>query len=206
MNLHKLSILGILIGATFSVSAQCWNLVFEDDFDGTNLDLTKWSYQTGAGGWGNNELQYYTDRTDNVSVSGGYLSIMALEESYMGASYTSGRIHTKNKADWTYGRMEARIKIPETQGIWPAFWMLPTQNVYGGWPASGEIDIMEALGHIPETYFTSLHYGTSGDHQYQSTSYTLPVGDFADDYHVFSIYYQYLTLTLMFVGLLQKRL
>lgn len=138
-------------------STQCYELVWSDEFDGTAIDATKWSFQTGAGGWGNNELQYYTDRSDNATVSNGKLQIIAKEENYMGANYTSARMRTINKGDWRYGRFEASIKLPGTQGIWPAFWMLPTENVYGTWPNSGEMDIMEHIGSFPERVFGTVH-------------------------------------------------
>ena len=139
------------------ISAQCRELIWQDEFDGTTIDLTKWSFQTGASGWGNNELQYYTDRPDNATLSDGKLQIIAKEENYMGANYTSARMRTINKGDWKYGRFEASIKLPGTQGIWPAFWMMPTNSTYGTWPKSGEIDIMEHLGSIPETVFGTVH-------------------------------------------------
>ncbi len=172
----------------FQLHSQCWNLVWEDEFTGTTLNTDYWSYQTGAGGWGNNELQYYTDRVDNVNVTGGNLEIIALEENYNGANYTSGRIRTLDKAQWTYGKMEARIQVPEGQGIWPAFWMMPSDNAYGSWPGSGELDIMELLGHEPDICYTTLHYGYTDDHQSQGTSYQLPgPDDFADGFHDFSV-------------------
>ena len=127
--------------------AQCPNLLWADEFSGTALDEAKWNYQLGTGcdegicGWGNNELQYY--KQENVTLSNGVLQITAKKERVRGSAYTSGRINTSAKGDWTYGRFEALIKLPEGGGLWPAFWMLPTDNVYGGWPESGEIDIME---------------------------------------------------------------
>ncbi len=166
------------------INAQCWNLVWADEFNGASLDLTKWSYQTGAGGWGNNELQNYTDRVDNTQVSGGKLKIIAKQESYNGSSYTSARLRTLNKGDFRYGRIEMYAKLPQTQGIWPAFWMMPTENVYGGWPNSGEIDIMELLGHQPAVTYGTIH--TVGPTN-SSSSYTLPSGTFASGFHTFAI-------------------
>ena len=125
------------------VQAQCPSLVWSDEFTGTALDLNKWSYQIGDGcaegicGWGNNELQYYKET--NVTVSNGQLHITAKKERVQAKSYTSGRIRTINKGDWTYGRFETRIKLPGGNGLWPAFWMLSTDQVYGAWPLSGEI-------------------------------------------------------------------
>jgi len=164
--------------------AQCWNLVFEEEFNGTSLDLSTWEYQVGSGGWGNNELQYYTSGS-NVQVSNGTLKIIAQQS---GNVYTSSRIRTKNKADFRYGRLEARIKMPIGQGIWPAFWMMPTDDVYGGWPSSGEIDIVEYLGHDTNTIHGTCHYGNSpGNKGSSGSSYTLNSGDFHTAFHVFSI-------------------
>lgn len=142
-----------------------YELVWQDEFDGTDPDLSKWSYETGTGdwGWGNNEAQYYTDRRENVFLRDGNLVIKAIKESYRGSEYTSGRILTRGKASWLYGRMEARIKLPRGRGIWPAFWMMPLRSVYGGWPKSGEIDIMEYVGYQPSTVHGTVHTeGASG--------------------------------------------
>jgi len=168
-----------------------WELIWSDEFEGTELDLSKWSYQYGTGasdglsGWGNAELQYYTDRPDNIFVQDGKLHIVALEESFAGMDYTSARIRSINNGDWRYGRFEASIKLPEGQGIWPAFWMMPTDAVYGGWPASGEIDIMELVGHQPNVLHGTIHYGPP--HTYSGGSYTLPSGNFSDDFNTFAI-------------------
>jgi beta-glucanase (GH16 family) len=128
-------------------------------------DATKWSYDVGGNGWGNNELQYYTNGL-NASVSSGVLKITARKEAYSGKDYTSARLVTKNKADWLYGRIEVRAKLPKGRGTWPAIWMLPTENAYGGWPNSGEIDIMEHVGFNENTVHFTLHagafYGANG--------------------------------------------
>lgn len=187
MNLKKNILLALFILASQLVQAQCWNLVWEDEFTGTSLDGTNWSYQTGASGWGNNELQYYRNGTNNVTVSNGVLKITAKEESYMGADYTSARIRTINKSDWTHGKMEARIKLPEGQGIWPACWMLPTDNIFGGWPNSGEIDIMEYLGHQTNTAYGTIHYSLNGSHNFEGDNYVLPSGGYNDAFHTFTI-------------------
>lgn len=187
MTLKRLFIVTYLICNVFFLSAQCWDLVWEDDFSGTALNTSNWSHQIGASGWGNNELQYYTSGSNNITVSGGHLSITAKQESYNGANYTSARIRTINNADFTYGRMEASIQLPEGQGIWPAFWMMPTNNAYGGWPASGEMDIMEYLGHQTNKAYGTCHYGYVGDHQYLGSNYTLPSGTFPNNFHVFAM-------------------
>jgi len=187
MTIKRLILVIACASSAQGIFAQCWNLVWEDDFNAATLDASNWSYQIGASGWGNNELQYYTDRTDNLELDNGNLKITAREESYNGASYTSARIRSINKADWTYGRMEASIKLPVGQGIWPAFWMMPTNSEYGTWPASGEIDIMEYLGHQTSTSYGTIHYGFTGNHQFMGSNYTLPSGDFFDNFHLFAV-------------------
>lgn len=122
-----------------------WRLIWSDEFSGTGLDPGKWNAETGADGWGNNELQNYT-LTGNVSVGNGTLVIEARKEPSDGAQYSSARLNTHEKASWTYGKMEARIKLPSGQGIWPAFWMLGENIDTAGYPESGEIDIMEMIG------------------------------------------------------------
>lgn len=120
-------------------------LAWSDEFTGSSLDPEKWNLETGSGGWGNNELQNYTDM-GNVSVSSGYLTIEARREDAGGALYSSARINTHTKASWTHGKIEARIKLPTGQGIWPAFWMLGENIDTVDYPASGEIDIVEMVG------------------------------------------------------------
>ena len=150
-----------------------WN----DEFEADDLDLKKWEFEENCWGGGNNELQCYTSRPENLFIKNGYLIIRAKKETFTGPSepidwnsnapdkslpYTSARIRTKNKGDWRYGRFEVRALLPEGKGIWPAIWMLPTKSKYGGWAASGEIDIMEAinLGNSPKKEIHgTLHYG-----------------------------------------------
>ncbi len=185
---HLFLLLLTVLYAT-GISAQCYNLVWADEFDGTSLDNSKWSYQVGAGGWGNNELQHYTDRIDNTTVSNGALQIIAKEEAYNGASYTSSRIRSINQGDWTYGRMEASIKLPVGQGIWPAFWMMPTESAYGIWPRSGEIDIMEYLGHQTSINYGTCHFGDAWDNKdYSGNSRNISPASYADgNFHTFSV-------------------
>jgi beta-glucanase (GH16 family) len=134
-------------------------LVWSDEFDYTGLpDSTKWNYQIGGHGWGNQELQYYTEyRPENTRVEEGNLIIEARMEKTEGMDFSSTRLTTKNKGDWTYGRVEVRAKIPSGTGIWPAIWMLFTERKYGGWPESGEIDIMEYVGYQPDTIHGTIH-------------------------------------------------
>ncbi len=185
MKIFSLSITFLLLSLT--LSAQCWNLVWEDNFSGSSLDETKWSYQTGGSGWGNNELQNYTDRTDNATVTGGVLQIIAKEELLDGNDYTSARIRSINKGDFTYGKIEASIKVPSGQGIWPAFWMMPTNNTYGIWPSSGEIDIMEVLGHQTGTSYGTAHFGNSFSDKSSYGGSHIPGTLFSDAFHTFSV-------------------
>lgn len=139
--------------------AQYNALVWSDEFDYSGLpSAAKWTCEVGGGGWGNNELQYYTaDRTQNARVENGNLIIEALKENYNGREYTSARLVSTAKGDWLYGRMEARAKLPGGRGTWPAIWMLPTDWAYGNWPASGEIDIMEHVGYDPLNVKGTVH-------------------------------------------------
>ncbi|MFZ9011891.1 MAG: Ig-like domain-containing protein, partial [Anaerohalosphaeraceae bacterium] len=183
-----LSIIGLMILCTDGYGA--YQLVWSDEFDGTSLNTANWSYQDGDGcpnlcGWGNNELQWY--RSQNTTVSGGNLIITAKEESYGGRDYTSGKIISRYKQDFLYGRMEARIQVPTGGGIWPAFWMMPTDEVYGGWAASGEIDIMETCNNTDYIGGT-IHYGGNWpDNRYSGGNYSPGGMDFSDAFHVYTI-------------------
>lgn len=131
-----------------------YKLVWADEFNGTELDLSSWTIQKGGGGWGNREAQYYTDRTENLRVENGHLIIEARKEQYDNNEYTSARIMSKDKRTFTYGKMEASISLPSGGGLWPAFWMLGNT---GTWPACGEIDIMEYVGNVPNRIIGTLH-------------------------------------------------
>ncbi len=171
---------------------QCSELVWSDEFSGSALDLNKWEPMIGDGcsygicGWGNNEEQYY--KAENAVVSNGTLKIIAKKERVRGKKYTSARLRTKGLADFTFGRFEARIKLLEGQGFWPAFWMLSTNEPYGGWPQSGEIDIMELIGSNPEIAHGTIHYGDPyPNNQSQGNGFELFSTSFADGFHVFAI-------------------
>jgi beta-glucanase (GH16 family) len=169
-----------------------WKLIWHDEFDGTKIDITKWQWEVNAWGGGNNELQYYTDRPNNSFIHNGTLVIQAQKERFSGPEgtrdYTSARLRTLDCADWCYGRFEIRAKLPAGRGLWPAIWLLPSKNVYGGWAASGEIDIMELLGHEPQTVYGTLHYGGEWpDNKHSGSSFTLNNSSFSDDFHVFCL-------------------
>lgn len=144
---------------SFDSMAQLKKLVWADEFNYSGLpDTAKWGYDTGSGGWGNNELQFYTNkRINNAQVGDGLLTISAIKENYQGSDYTSARLITKAKGDWKYGRIEVRAKLPKGRGTWPAIWMLASDQTYGGWPAMGEIDIMEHVGYNPDSVFATVH-------------------------------------------------
>ncbi|WP_223465580.1 glycoside hydrolase family 16 protein [Massilia soli] len=164
-----------------------WVLDWSDEFDGAALDARTWVAETGGHGFGNNELQYYTARPENVRVSDGFLVIEARREKYENREYTSARIKTAGLKERTYGRYEARLKLPKGQGIWPAFWMLGSDIGSTGWPRSGEIDIMENIGKEPSTVHGTLHGpGYSGEHAYGKPS-VLAGAKYADDFHVFAV-------------------
>jgi len=192
-----ISILVLLSATSASAGAQTYTLRWADEFDGPagNVpDQAKWNYDIGGNGWGNNELETYTRRSDNAFLDGdGHLIIRVVKETLTGPDgikrdYTSARLLTKGKFTQRYGRLEARIKLPFGQGIWPAFWMLGADVDQVGWPACGEIDIMENVGREPAANHGSLHGpGYSGSSPLTGI-YTLPAGQkFADDFHTFAI-------------------
>jgi len=184
-------------GCKFKSGYSEYALVWQDEFEGTEIDLSKWSFDLGNGcqldsalcGWGNNELQWYTQRPENATVENGNLVITAIRESppYLNEhAYTSSRMVTKNKGDWKYGRIDVRAKIPTGQGIWSAIWMLPTENVYGIWPKSGEIDIMENIGSEPDEILGTIHYGHDF-WRFNSQKLELESGFYHDNFHVYSV-------------------
>ncbi len=171
------------------------NLVWADEFDTPGMpDTSKWTYDIGDGtaqgipGWGNNELQYYTDRAENVKVEDGKLVITALRESYAGANYTSGKILTKGLFQTKYGRFEARIKLPWGQGLWPAFWLLgDDSNGSVVWPQIGEIDIMEYRGQEPTITHGTIHGPGYAAGNAVTKEYELQNDRFDTDFHVFGV-------------------
>lgn len=163
-------------------------LVWQDEFNGDQLNNESWSFEIGTGehGWGNNELQYY--RSENTSVVDGHLMITAKKESYQGSEYTSSRLITQGKFDFQYGRVDIRAVLPRGQGIWPALWMLGSSFASEGWPRCGEIDIMEMIGGSgrENTVHGTVHWDSDGHVSY-GKGYSLSSGTFADKFHVFSI-------------------
>ena len=166
-------------------------LTWRDEFDGPEIDLDNWTHEIGNSGWGNNELQYYTERDENSYISNGQLVIEAKEESFGGSNYTSARMITSGQQEFTFGRVDIRAKLPEGQGIWPALWMLGANFWTQGWPSCGEIDIMELVGHEPSKVHGTAHWGIQGSPStFMGGAYNLGQGKFSDEFHVFSIIWE----------------
>lgn len=188
-----------------------WKLVWSDDFDGDRLDETKWTYAADCGGGGNDERQCYTVSPETVSVGGGVLKLTTIKRKTEGLAnpwagptgpmktgdYASGKILTKGKASWLYGRIEARARVPGGQGVWPAIWMMPEHAVHGGWPRSGEIDILETVnlgapcptceGGKENRVFGTIHFAgdAKGGHKQVSTGTPMPASP--DGFHVYAV-------------------
>jgi beta-glucanase (GH16 family) len=189
-HLLRFSLLSLFLATVASPAPPYWTLVWSDEFEGpagAAPDATHWTYDLGAGGWGNQELETYTAARDNSYLDGAGNLVIEVRQPAPG-QYTSARLKTQTKFAIEYGRIEARIKLPAGQGIWPAFWMLGANIPDVGWPRCGEIDIMENIGREPSTIHGTVHGPDySGQHGI-GQSYTLPDGQrFADDYHVFAI-------------------
>jgi beta-glucanase (GH16 family) len=159
MRITPALVLSLSLTCLSAEAADDFRLVWADEFDYAGLpDSTRWGYDVGGHGWGNGELQYYTEsRMENARVADGYLTIEAHKEIFEEKTYTSARLVTKGKGDWTYGRFEVRAKLPSGRGTWAAVWLLPTDNEYGEWPNSGEIDIMEHVGFDPDVVHSTVH-------------------------------------------------
>lgn len=173
---------------TVTVAASSMKLVWSDEFSNTGLpDNNKWAYDigTGSNGWGNNELQHYTNRLENAYCENGLLKIKAIKETFSGSQYTSSRLVTRGKFDFKYGRVEARAKLPAGVGTWPAIWMLGTNITTVGWPACGEIDIMEHRGSDLNKIHSSLHYpGRSGGNPVTNTKV---ISNATSEFHLYRV-------------------
>jgi len=180
-------------GDTNELPNRAYELVWSDEFDGSTGDAPNpgnWTFEIGTGvnGWGNNELQYYTDRAENASLDGlGNLVITARQESFQGSDYTSARIISKNKRQFTYGRFEARLKTPFSQGLWPAFWMLGSDIDDNPWPRAGEIDIMELRGQNPSEIAGSIHGPGYFGGNAVTQDFELEDTRFDTEFHVFAV-------------------
>ena len=169
------------------------NVTMEDDFEGGTINNSLWNFDVGTGiaisgqGWGNNELQYYTDRAENIKVEDGNLKITAIKESFMASGYTSARINTVGKFEQEYGRFEARIQLPWGQGLWPAFWLLGNNIDEVSWPQCGEIDIMEYRGQAPTNLLGSVHGPGYSAGNSIGKNYKLENDRFDTGFHIFGI-------------------
>lgn len=197
----------VAIGTPSDPAIVGMNLIWQDEFSGTVLDTNKWNYETGyyigndpnSWGWGNAELEHYTNSTQNVFVQDGKLNIRALndpksfpQDPSRYALYSSGKINTKDHLSFQYGRVDIRAKLPTGNGVWPALWMLPEDSAYGAWAASGEIDIMEAKGRLPGTTSGAVHFGGQWPvNRYIAGEYHFSEGQtFANDYHVYTMIWE----------------
>lgn len=199
---------GCFSGKNTAADSGKKRLVWFDEFNYTGLpDSSKWSYDVGDGcpnlcGWGNNELEFYTaNRLENARVENGYLVIEARREKMGSRDFTSARMVTKQKGDWVYGRIEARAKLPKGKGIWPAIWMLPTDWAYGGWPRSGEIDIMEFVGYMPDSVFGTVHTDRFNGMKNTQKTGGLFSNSLSDDFHQYAIEWDADKIDFYFDGL-----
>ena len=184
--------------------ANQWKPTWADEFDGDKIDAKKWAFDLGNGfekketdewisGWGNDELQYYTDKPSNVFVANGMLHIRAVKESIEGFEYSSARLKSRGSDgsalfNQKYGRFEFRAKLPTGQGVWPALWMMPQKDTHGTWAASGEIDVLEARGQNPHEILGTLHYGSRWpSNKHSGDTYKLPNQGTIADFHVYAV-------------------
>jgi beta-glucanase (GH16 family) len=172
---------------TYGWNSQGWNLVWSDEFNGSTIDPGNWTYDLGGNGWGNSEFETYTNRPENARVENGMLIIEAHQDQNASYGFTSARLKTQGLQQFLYGRVEARMKLPYGQGIWPAFWMLGNN---GGWPQSGEMDIMEYIGKTPDTIYQTVHGPGYSGAKGIGTHYVLSTDSLKNDFHVYALEWQ----------------
>ncbi len=198
MKINSISAVGlflicILLQISCTSPEKRWKLSWVDEFETAGQpDSAKWDYDLGDGcpnvcGWGNNEMEFYTKDSKNVRTENGFLIIEALKDSMGGKPYTSTRIVSRKKGDWLYGRIEVKAKLPRGKGTWPAIWMLSTEWKYGGWPASGEIDIMEHVGFDPGVVHGTLHSDKYNHIKQTQQEGKITVSDCQDSFHVYAV-------------------
>ena len=182
----------VITMCALSIAACQPRLLWSDEFNYTGPpDTTKWNYDLGSrDGWGNNELQFYTKDSRNVRVENGVLTIEAHKDSLEGKPFTSARLISKEKGDWVYGKIEIKAKLPKGKGTWPAIWMLSTDWEYGGWPASGEIDIMEHVGYDPGIIHGTIHTEAYNHIKQTQKEGKITIADAQDKFHVYAIDWQ----------------
>jgi beta-glucanase (GH16 family) len=187
--MHCLAKIGVCLILVAAGCAGKPKLVWSDEFEnGSSPDTTRWSYDLGSpNGWGNNELQFYTTDPKNARIENGVLIIEAHQDSVEGKPYTSARLVTKNKGDWTHGKIEVKARLPKGKGTWPAIWMLSTDWKYGGWPASGEIDIMEHVGYDPGVVHGTIHTETYNHIKQTQKEGKVSVPTAQDEFHLYGL-------------------
>lgn len=176
----------MMVFATAPARAD-WKLVWSDEFDSNAIDTNHWMFETGNhGGWGNQEMEFYTDRPNNAYVSNGVLHIVACREATNGFAFTSARMKSEGLFAHKYGRFEFRARFPKGKGYWPALWLMPQNSPYGSWPACGEIDVVENKGDYPAVVQGTIHYAdTNGEHLQATDLYTFAPGDGAGQFHTY---------------------
>ncbi|WP_338867867.1 glycoside hydrolase family 16 protein [Spirosoma sp. SC4-14] len=179
----------ITLPADSSARSKAYKLVWSDEFEVPGLpDAKKWGYEVGGNGWGNNELEYYTDRRpENARIENGKLIIEARKEDWQGNSYTSARLVTKGKAEWKYGRIEALARLPSGRGTWPAIWMLGSDISKVGWPRCGEIDIMEHVGFDEGVIHGTIHTEAYNHAKKTQKGQEVPIKNAITDFHLYAI-------------------
>ena len=193
MRIMRLPLCAAAAALAWSIAAAQagWQLTWSDEFNGSSIDTNHWTFDAGNGnnGWGNNELQFYTDRPQNVYISNGLLHIVAQRESYHGCRYTSAKMRTRGHFSQKYGRFEFRARLPHGKGFWPAFWLMPQDPAYGPWAASGEIDVMENKGANPSEVLGTIHFGGTAPRNThsQGPAYVFPTGDSVTNFHLYAV-------------------
>ena len=185
--MKNLFLIALIAVISFACHQPKWQLAWSDEFDGATINDSIWTHEIGGHGWGNNELEFYTDRTENSRVEAGNLIIEARLDSMEGNAYTSARMITKGKKDFLYGKMEVRAKLPTGVGAWPAIWMLGNNIGEIGWPDCGEIDIMENVGFDPDTIHANIH--TKAYNHVIGTNKGNRIGleDPFEDFHIYAV-------------------
>lgn len=177
--------------ASIGIARAGWNLVWSDEFDSSAINTNHWRFDigNGNGGWGNRELEYYTSRPENAFASNGILHIVALKEPYNGFQFTSAKLKSAHLFSKKFGRFEFRAKLPQGKGYWPALWLMPEKSVYGGWPASGEIDVTENRGSNTTSVLGTIHFGGLYPHHDQShgPAFHFDNGDSVTNFHVYAL-------------------
>jgi len=184
-------LISVFTVASSAQSLAGWNLVWSDEFNGDAVDNSKWGLELQEGDHGSTS---YSSRPQNLFVANGCLALQAQKENYNGQPYSSSQVSTRNKASWCYGRIDVRAKLPAGKGMWPAIWLMPVSSAYGGWPSSGEIDIMENLGANTRLDYTTIHFGP-GNQSLQKTCTAPATATLSDSFHVYTMIWDSLSFS-----------